>query len=156
MIRNIILIVIISISILYLSIDLKSPEYKDNDTIQIEIKGAVNNPGIYQIDKGSTFNDVLEIITLNDNHDLSSISLNTTLYNNQLIVIPEKKDKELISINSASIEELSTLPGIGPSLAQRIVYYRENYGSFLCIEDIKNVSGIGDAKFNKIKQYITL
>ena len=60
---------------------------------------------------------------------------------------------QIININKASLDELITLPGIGNSIAEKIITYRTN-NKFNSIDDIKNVSGIGDAKFNKIKKYI--
>lgn len=62
----------------------------------------------------------------------------------------------IVNINSASQTELETLPGIGPSLALKIINYRKENGLFSAIEDIKNVSGIGDSKFEDIKDYITV
>ena len=62
----------------------------------------------------------------------------------------------LVNINTASIDELKTLSGIGDSRAEDIVAYREANGSFSSIEDIKNVSGIGESIFSKIKPYITV
>ena len=61
-----------------------------------------------------------------------------------------------ISINTADKVALAALPGIGDALAQRIIDYRTKNGSFPAIEDVKNVSGIGDARFNKIKDQITI
>lgn len=65
-----------------------------------------------------------------------------------------KGGNKKVDINSANQTELETLPGIGPSLAQRIIEYREVNGIFKKIEDIQNVKGIGDSKFNKIKDNI--
>ncbi|SHI35505.1 helix-hairpin-helix domain-containing protein [Desulfofundulus thermosubterraneus] len=62
----------------------------------------------------------------------------------------------LVNINTADQKELETLPGIGPSLAQRIIQYRETNGPFKVPEDIKNVSGIGDKRFEQLKDYITV
>lgn len=70
----------------------------------------------------------------------------------------EEKDvsKKLININKATPIELESLTGIGVSTAQKIINYRETYGKFKTIEDIKNVSGIGDAKYEAIKNDITV
>lgn len=62
----------------------------------------------------------------------------------------------LVNINTADQSQLDTLPGIGPALAQRIIQYRETNGPFKTIEDIKNVSGIGDKNFEKLKDKITV
>lgn len=64
--------------------------------------------------------------------------------------------KKLVSINTATIEELVTIPSIGESKAKTIITYREEHGFFKTIEDIKNVSGIGEAVYQKIKEYITI
>ena len=62
----------------------------------------------------------------------------------------------LIPINTAGAEELDTLPGIGPAMAQRIIEFRETEGAFTAIEDIKKVKGIGEAKFEKMKDKICI
>ena len=61
-----------------------------------------------------------------------------------------------ININTATQEELETLPGIGASIATKIINYRKENGKFKKIEDIKNVNGIGESKFNKIKEFIKI
>ena len=61
-----------------------------------------------------------------------------------------------VNINTATQTELETLPGIGPSIALKIINYRKENGKFSSIDDLKNVSGIGEAKFEKIKKYITV
>ena len=61
-----------------------------------------------------------------------------------------------VNINTATQTQLESLPGIGPSTATKIIEYRNDKGKFNSIEDVKNVSGIGDAKFEKIKQYISV
>ena len=74
-------------------------------------------------------------------------------------IISEQSSKEAeskVNINKATQTELETLPGIGPSTALKIIEYRENEGKFKKIEDIKEVSGIGEAKFEKIKDFIEI
>lgn len=66
----------------------------------------------------------------------------------------QTEDKNLISINTGTVEELMTISGVGESKAKAIIKYREENGEFKTIEDIKNVSGIGDALYSKIKDYI--
>lgn len=68
----------------------------------------------------------------------------------------EELGKKLLSINKASVDELTTLPGIGKSKAENIIKYREENGDFKTIEDIKNVNGIGDNLLEKIKDSITI
>jgi competence protein ComEA len=74
-----------------------------------------------------------------------------------VVVIPKKNEEgiERISINTATLQELDTLPGIGPSIAQRIIDYR-SVTPFSTIEQIKEVKGIGDKMFEKIKDLICL
>lgn len=124
--------------------------------MQVEIKGAVKNPGVYTL----KFQDsVLSLIKasggLLENGDDSSLSYTQMLKDKDVIVIPEKKEQPKISINSATQEELQTLSGIGPSIASRIIEYRKN-NTFQTLEQIKEVKGIGDALFNKIKDAICL
>ena len=152
------LIVFTSIYILFTSFNVRIDKIKDkqDDGLTVEVKGAVDNPGTYSFDRGQTINDVFEIVQLDENADTSTISLNDPLYHKQVIVVPEKTENNLISINSASIEELIELPGIGIKTAEKIIEYRETIGSFHNLEELMNVNGIGYAKYNKIKELICL
>ncbi|MEW5806327.1 MAG: helix-hairpin-helix domain-containing protein [Acidobacteriota bacterium] len=69
---------------------------------------------------------------------------------------PEKKGKDLININTASVEELIKLPGIGQALAKRIVDFRSENGPFKRVEDLMKVKGIGEKNFQKLKDLITV
>lgn len=124
--------------------------------MQVEIKGAVKNPGVYTLKFQDT---ILSLINasggLLENGDDSSLSYTQMLKDKDVIVIPEKKEQPKISINSATQEELQTLSGIGPSMASRIIEYRKN-NTFQTLEQIKEVKGIGDGLFNKIKDNICL
>lgn len=144
-------ILLIIISINYESIDFNQERY-----ISVEIKGEVIQDKSLYLPLGSSVDDALKEVDLTEEADLSTISLNSVLYNNQVIVIPKIQELDLISINSSSIEDLIKLPGIGLSLGQRIIDYRENISSFQNLEDLMNVKGIGESKFNKLKEYICL
>lgn len=124
--------------------------------MQVEIKGAIQNPGVYTLKRNSSISSLIQMSGgLLENSDTSRISFNYILQDKDVVVIPEKQDVKLISINSATLEELHTLPGIGPAIAQRIVEYRKS-NTFQSLEQIQNVKGIGPAMFNKIKDKICL
>ena len=69
---------------------------------------------------------------------------------------PNDKSNDLVNINTATKEELDTLPGVGPATAEKILNYRQEHGNFQSIEDLKNVKGIGEAKFNKLQDKISI
>ena len=137
----------------YTSIDLKVAR---PTLMEVEIKGAIQNPGVYTLKRNSSISKLIKVSgPLFENADTSSISFTQILQDKDVVVIPEIKEIKLISLNSASKEELQTLPGIGPSIAQRIIDYRK-VSTFQTIEQIKDVKGIGEALFNKIKDKICL
>jgi len=132
-------------------------ETKLLSTISVEVKGEVENPGVFTLNKDSTLNDLIPKLKLKNTADISNLSLLETLYNKQIVVISKKEDNlNKISINSANLNELCLLPGIGESTALKIIEYRNNNGSFNSLEEIKNINGIGDKKYEKIKEFITL
>ncbi|MDF2865820.1 MAG: hypothetical protein K0R72_638 [Clostridia bacterium] len=141
--------------------------------ISVYISGAINNYGIYSFNEGTRLEEALNLIGgIKSDADISKINLSKTLYDSEKIVIPyiqkeeasiENEDKneenisdtDKININEANESELQGLIGIGEATAKKIVEYRKN-GDFESIEDIKKVSGIGDSKFEKIKDKITV
>ena len=94
--------------------------------------------------------------------DISRINLAKIVVDEEKINVPakvvleesEESNSKMVNINSASVEKLSSLNGIGKSTAEKIVKYREENGYFNTIEEIMNVSGIGESKFNSIKDNI--
>ncbi len=156
MLKKLFLLLLLIFFIIFFSGKIQKEPLNREETITVEIKGCVRRPGIYELELGSDMDDLFQIAELLENADFSSFSLNSKLYNDQLIIVPEIIEEKKISINSADIEELCTLPGIGPKIAQRILDYRIKQGSFLSLEEIKNVSGIGNVKFKRIKELITL
>lgn len=144
------------------------------DKINITIDGEVQKPGTYQLAPGSLIVDAINLaggLTNNANLDLINFGLGDTITNEQNIFIPSQavvideniivenaisiNNFGLININQASLDELTTLNGIGPVTAQKIIDYRLD-NPFDTIEEIKEVKGIGDGIFGKIKDEITI
>ena len=126
------------------------------DKIKVEIKGCVKNPGIYYLDNYSTINDLFQKAVLLENSDTSNINGNMVLKNNDVLIINERNEAEKISINFATLEQVTTLPNISEKTARNIIEDRNENGLFQRIEDIKNVKGIADKKFEAIKDLISL
>ena len=145
--------------------------------LTVQISGAVERPGVYQLPKNSRAVELLELAGgFCENADTESINLAAKLRDGENIHIPTKSESEKketiaqnssgetaaqnfqfpININTATQEELEQLPGIGPAKASDIISYRENNGDFQLIDDIQNVSGIGPTTFENIKEYITI
>lgn len=140
--------------------------------IVVEIKGEVVNPNIYWMREDSIIQDLIDKAGgLTSNAEISGINRAELLSNHSSIIIPNKNSNESssidikenvqnkdgkININTANESELDSLPGIGKSKAEAIIKYREDNGKFKSIEDIKNVSGIGESAFEKIKEKITI
>lgn len=154
------------------NIKINDKEFKSEyGKISIYLSGAVNNSGIYNFKEGTRLEEALNMIGgIKSDADISKINLSKVLYDSEKIVIPyiqEEKieldnnnevnnsDSEKININDSNEEQLMTLPGVGEATAKKIIEYRKN-GNFETIEDIKNVSGIGDSKFDKIRDKITV
>lgn len=149
----------------------------------IHISGEVKNPGIVTLEIGSRIMDAIKKAGgATREADLAQVNLAYELQDGQKVYIPNKKEKvteyitessgnnvivdgknisnnnegndSKVNINTANLDELDSLPGIGPALAQRIIDYREQNGNFQSIEDLQNVKGIGDSKFSDIKDNI--
>lgn len=139
--------------------------------IFIDIKGQVTEPGVYKMNITDRVIDaVLKAGGVTGDADSRSVNLSQKLKDEMMIYIPkiaeitcnqvpvidETKGDTRVSINKVDQKTLMTLPGIGESKANDIIKYREEKGEFKKIEDIKNVTGIGDATFNNIKDLITI
>ena len=98
---------------------------------------------------GTTYDDIKDDNTNNNYSD------DYVLKSDDEIFIDESTSSK-ISINSASLSELCSLPGIGEKTAQKIIDYRNTYGLFTSLKELKKVSGIGDKKYEKLKDYITI
>ena len=160
-------------------------QQKKNENIIVHVSGAVNKEGIVELKNNSRIIDAIDKAGgLKDEADITNINLAYIIEDGMKIHIPSKEEKEStiivesnidsgtveqsneiksnnnkklkININTATKTDLETLPGIGESTALKIIEYRKEKGKFKLIEDIKQVNGIGENKFNKIKELITV
>lgn len=153
-------------------------ENTNKKTITVFISGEVKNPGVVAIDAEKRLSDAVnELGGTTENADLNKVNLAVKLKDESHYIIPkigdnsESHNKEtfenniendlndknnLININAASIQELDALPGVGEATANKIVNYREEKGKFNSIEEIKNVNGIGDKKYEELKTLISI
>ena len=136
----------------------------------VHVTGAVHVPGVYSLPAGSRVTDALAAAGgLDPDSDPDRINLAAFVMDGQQILVPGKSDRPepegsgsepvvpgQIRINSASRSELETLPGIGPALAERIIIYRQTHGGFSSVDELLNVSGIGEKKLADIRERITL
>ena len=153
----------------------------EESIIVIHITGAVKIPGVVRLTEGSRIEDAINKAGgLTEDANIANVNLAYVLEDGTKIKIPSitdeitmeesiintdggegvtdnsnlEKNKTSININKANELELQKLQGIGPSLASKIIDYRNNNGNFENIEDIKKVSGIGDSIFENIKENI--
>ena len=160
-------------------------EKEQEEMIVVHIAGEVKKPGIVKTKEGARIADIIEEAGgLTENANITNINLAYIIEDGQKITIPSKNQKveakqeeyiqteneqgiineeqgisnknQVLNINRATKEELQTLQGIGESTAEKIITYRKENGNFKQIEDIKNVPGIGDAKYENIKDKISV
>ncbi len=180
----------------------ESNKEEKKGTVFVDVKGAVNAPGVYEIEEEKRIIDAINLAGgLSDNANTVNINLSKKVADEMYIIVytkneiynynkkngstnnitcasnecvcpdanndacikksSSKSNNEVIvsgkvSINTATKEELMTLSGVGESKANAIISYRQDNGNFNTLEDIKNVSGIGDALYEKIKDNISL
>lgn len=139
-----------------------------------DIKGAVVHPGLYRVEDGERIQDiVMRAGGFQEDAAINRVNLAQKVVDEMVIYIPkigEENDFDFetsiashsqaeqgkINLNTADESSLETLPGIGSAKARAILEHREKVGSFKAIEDIKNISGIGDRTFEKLKEHITV
>jgi len=130
---------------------------EDEDQITCTIEGAIVSAGEYEIDKGATLNALItQAGGLNTDADTKAFNLYYIINEGETFYIPTTEQTNKVSINTATITELDSLPGIGETIATRIVNYREEYGNFATIDHLKKVTGVGSSLFKKIREYIIL
>lgn len=153
---------------------------EEEDIMAVHVTGEVKKPGVVKVKEGSRIEDIIEAAGgLTENADTTNINLAYMVEDGMKIRIPSSNEEDIeenyisvdsgkrvimsdesnnssliVNINTANETELEQLPGIGPSISSKIVDYRNQNGKFKNIEDIKNVTGIGDSKYEKIKDFI--
>lgn len=152
------LLVFFFLFFLALSVDLRPMELKqDDDRIHVTIKGAVEEEKTLELPRYASLQEALEETDVTEEADLNVLNPQMVLKDHDVIVIPTASPElPRISINTASLEELTLLPGIGKGTAERILAYRKDEGLFQNLEDLMNVKGIGPAKYEKLKDRICL
>ncbi len=140
---------------------------EEKSRITVHVAGAVANPGVVLLDSGAR---VLEAIQKAGGPlpeaDLDALNLAQTVQDGQKIYVPRRGDPAAggfspggghrVNINTAGLRELEELPGIGPTLAQRIIDYREKKGGFRNVEELKKVPGIGEKKFDELRDLVEI
>jgi competence protein ComEA len=141
----------------------------------VHVVGQVNNPGVVELPEGSRIVDAIEAAGgCTDEADLTAVNLARQVVDGEQVHVPlpgeavptpvsaggavdgASSSGGLININTATSAELDTLPGIGPALAERILTWRADNGSFSSIDELTEVSGIGPAVFEKLRDQVTV
>ena len=150
---------------------------ENSNMITIYISGQVNNPGIVTLESNKRLADAIDILGgVTKDADLNRVNMALKIKDEEHYIIPkigeetsndnllidnikdlsEKGENNKININLATIEELEDLPGIGEATANKIIRYRDENGNFKNIDEIKNVNGIGDKKYEDLKELISI
>lgn len=152
--------------------------------ITVSVSGAVNHPGEVELPSGALLAEALQKAGVKAEADVSKLNLTRPLQDGDKINVPSKAPTvsavnnpptasstsaapttaltpavlpaHKLNLNTATLEELDALPGIGSALAQRILDYRAQKGGFKSIDELKEVRGIGDTLFNQIKGLVTV
>ncbi|MBT2677424.1 helix-hairpin-helix domain-containing protein [Bacillus sp. ISL-35] len=148
-------------------------EVEEKEIIMMaDIKGAVTHPGVYEVKEGGRVIDLIEMAGgLENEADAAAINFAMYVQDEMSIYVPRigeeapsslpvqnagEGTKGKLDLNSAQSADLQTLPGIGPAKAEAIIEYRETSGPFKTIEDLKEISGIGEKTFEKLKDLISV
>lgn len=149
------------------------PEQAPNEEILVDVKGAVQKPGVYKAVIGERVNDLIDRAGgTTESADSKAVNFAMKVSDEMVLYIPFVGEEggnavetisasggtnsDKINLNKATQAELETLPGIGPAKAQAIIEYRDTSGPFKVIEDIMTISGFGEKTFEKLKEHITV
>lgn len=154
-------------------LDLKNDQ-TTMDNLFVDVKGAVVKPGVYEMKASDRVKDVIRRAGgFTEDADQTSVNLAQKVHDEMIIMVPytlgieeeannhpsipnSNSGAEKVRVNYASQEEIETLPGIGPSKAQAIIQYREEHGYFQTVEDLLQISGIGEKTLENMKDEIQI
>lgn len=140
----------------------------------VDVKGEVKAPGVYEMKPGERYHHVIDDAGgLTEQADAAQINLAALLEDGMVVHVPKIGEipnepvqmpggahasggEKLVNLNKALSEELQTLTGIGPAKAEAIIAYREEAGGFKAVEDLMNVTGIGEKTYEKVKDSISV
>ncbi|SDL55291.1 competence protein ComEA [Glycomyces sambucus] len=140
------------------------------ELIVVSVAGAVNRPGIVELETGARVADAIEAAGgLAEGADPGYLNLARVVADGDLVAVPDaaasgvpppgaegSSGGGLVNVNVAGVQELDALNGIGPVLAERIIEYRESNGSFQSVDELSEVSGIGSALLEQLREQVTL
>ncbi|HSD03397.1 MAG TPA: helix-hairpin-helix domain-containing protein [Gaiellales bacterium] len=137
--------------------------------VVVDVTGAVHRAGVYRFPQGARVLDAVRKARAGRHADLGALNLAARLTDGEQVIVPRRgagpasatgagaaSPAAPVSLNSATLEQLETLDGIGPALGQRIIDYRTQHGRFRSIAELDQVSGIGPARLAALRGHVTL
>jgi competence protein ComEA len=146
----------------------------ETDEVTVYVQGAVAEPGLYSLPRGSRISEALDLAGRTESADVSSLPLAHILEDEQTITVPERSPEnadqpdtgnraedppdggQTVDLNRATSQQLQSLPGIGPALADRIIEHRNLRGPFQTAEELSEVSGISDRMVEDLRELVTV
>lgn len=149
--------------------ELPEDEAEEDSVVVVDVKGAVEKPGIYEVQHDTRVNEVMEMAGgFLKKADQSRVNLAEKVQDEMVIDVPKDgensdnadasedtiNEQEKVNLNKAELAEIETLPGIGPSKAQTIIDHREENGLFQSVDDLLEISGIGEKTLENLEDAI--
>lgn len=152
-----------------------SEKQQANERPMVHVAGAVEHPGVYEADSDDRVNDVLQQAGVAADADTNQLNLAQRVIDGDKIVVPRQGEATStpqtptvttggagvssngkVSLNRADKSDLMELPGVGEVRADAILTYRQEHGGFKSVEELKNVSGIGDKTYAQLEGHVSL